>query len=84
MRKMMIYKTWVKNRFIEINTSNEYDPDQPIPLWIKIDLYRWGIELEFVAIKYNLSIYVGYQDFHSIEYDQDGHFMYETKRGNEN
>ena len=76
----MIYKTRIQNRFFELNTSNDYDPDQPLEVSMKTHWYAWGVEIDLVAIKYAISIYMGYQHLHIVKYDDDGHIEYEMKR----
>ena len=80
MKELMIYKTWFQNRFIELHTSNEYDEDGPFELSIKTNWYRWGVEIELTAIKYSISMYLGFQHLHIVEIDENGQFMYEKER----
>ena len=80
MKELMIYRTWFQNRFVELHTSNEYDPEQPLELSLKTNWYRWGVEIELIAIKYSISFYIGYQHIHSIDVDENGQIMYEKER----
>ena len=80
MKELMIYRTWIQNRLLQIDTSDEYDSDGPLEISLKLHWYRWGVEIELMAIKYSICIYVGYQHLHFMETDKDGNIMYEMKR----